>query len=81
MEKDEAWYETLAQNLKLDGSLSHFTISLRIEIVKIHFMRDQGARRDIEYELCNTNDMKADILTKPLTVAKFAKCKAEIGLA
>ena len=63
--------------------LKHPIASQRSQHIDVihHFARERVARREIEYEYINTNDMKADILTKPLTVAKFAKCKAEIGLA
>ena len=95
--KEALWFRKLGHDLGLDfgtvkiycdnqGSivlLKHPIASQRSKHIDVihHFVRERVARREIEYEYLNTNDMKADILTKPLTVTKFAKCKAEIGLA
>ena len=95
--KEALWFRKLGHDLGLDfgtvkiycdnqGSivlLKHPIASQRSKHIDVihHFVRERVARREIEYEYLNTNNMKADILTKPLTVTKFAKCKAEIGLA
>ena len=95
--KEALWFRKLGHDLGLDfgtvkiycdnqGSivlLKHPIASQRSKHIDVihHFVRERVARREIEYEYLNTNNMKADILTKPLTMTKFAKCKAEIGLA
>ncbi|GAQ91311.1 hypothetical protein KFL_007630020 [Klebsormidium nitens] len=40
-----------------------------------------GARKEVQFAYCKTEDMKADIFTKALAPGKFLKCKKEIGVA
>ncbi|RFU25060.1 hypothetical protein B7463_g11276, partial [Scytalidium lignicola] len=42
--------------------------------VRYHQIRDLIASRQISVEYCSTGDMKADMLTKPLTYQSFQKC-------
>lgn len=48
--------------------------------IRFHFLRDVIKRGDIELEYCSTENMTADILTKPVSKNKFVKCRDEMGL-
>ena len=48
--------------------------------IRFHFLRDIIKRGDIELEYCSTENMTADILTKPVSKNKFVKCRDEMGL-
>ena len=41
--------------------------------VRLHFVRDMIAQQQIEVEKISTNDNPADVLTKPVPVAKFVQ--------
>ena len=51
----------------------------RIDI-RYNYIRECVRSGQIELQYCPTNDMKADILTKPLTKQKFEYLRGEIGL-
>ncbi|XP_019179616.1 PREDICTED: uncharacterized protein LOC109174842 [Ipomoea nil] len=48
--------------------------------IKYHFIRDHVERKDISLEYVNTGDQLADILTKPLSEARFSTLRHEIGM-
>ena len=48
--------------------------------IRFHFLRDIVKLRDIELGYCATENMTADILTKPVSKNKFVKCRDEMGL-
>lgn len=48
--------------------------------VAYHFIRERIARKDVSLSYISTDDMAADMFTKPVPVAKFSKCKHLIGL-
>lgn len=48
--------------------------------IRYHYIRECVQNGQIELQYCPTNDMKADILTKPLTKQKFEYLRGEIGL-
>ena len=45
-----------------------------------YYIRECVQNGQIELRYCPTNDMKADILTKPLTKQKFEYLRGDIGL-
>jgi hypothetical protein len=42
--------------------------------IKYHFVKDLTEQREIQAKYVPTQEMKADILTKPLTKEKFNRC-------
>ena len=48
--------------------------------IRYHYIRECVRNGQIELQYCPTNDMKADILTNPLTKQKFEYLREEIGL-
>ena len=48
--------------------------------IRYHYIRECVQNGQIELQYCPTNDMKADILTKPLTKQKFEYLREKIGL-
>ena len=48
--------------------------------IRYHYIRECVQNGQIELQYCPTNDMKADIFTKPLTRQKFEHLRGEIGL-
>lgn len=48
--------------------------------IRYHYIRECVQNGQIELQYCPTNDMKADIFTKPLTKQKFEYLRGEIGL-
>jgi len=46
-----------------------------------HFTREAIVDRQIVLEYCNTNDMTADILTKPVVRSRFEKLCSKLGLS
>jgi hypothetical protein len=64
----------LAENPVVHGRSKHID-------VRYHFIRERVRKvRDVVLEYCSTNDMVADILTKPLDREKFAKFREKIGV-
>ena len=64
---------SMAKNPKFHGRCKHIGI-------KYHFVREQVKAKTIELKYCRTEDMVADILTKGLSVEKFAKFRELMGL-
>ena len=48
--------------------------------IRYYYIRECVQNGQIQLHYCPTNDMKADILTKPLTRQKFEYLRSEIGL-
>jgi transposase InsO family protein len=53
--------------------------SKHIDVV-YHFARERVARKDIEFQYTNTNDMLADMMTKPVPKTKLNLCCNGIGV-
>ena len=53
--------------------------SKHIDVV-YHFARERVARKDVKIAYVKTNDMLADMLTKPVDKAKLDLCKRGIGM-
>ena len=95
--KEALWFRKLGGDLGMDlgtvqiycnnqGAirlLKHPIASQRSKHIDVihHFARERVARKEVGFEYCKTDDMKADILTKALAPGKFKKCKREIGIA
>jgi hypothetical protein len=64
----------LAENPVVHGRSKHID-------VRYHFIRERVRKvRDVVLEYCSTNDMVADIFTKPLDREKFCKFREKIGV-
>jgi hypothetical protein len=64
----------LAENPVVHGRSKHID-------VRYHFIRERVRNvRDVVLEYCPTNDMVADILTKPIDREKFCKFREKIGV-
>ncbi len=48
--------------------------------IKYHYTREMAQKGVIQVEYCSTEDMLADVFTKPLTKAKFQSLITKIGL-
>lgn len=48
--------------------------------IRYHYIRECVQNGQIQLQYCPTEDMKADILTKPLAKQKFEYLRREIGL-
>ena len=48
--------------------------------IKYHFIRDQIDRQVLEVDYCCTQEMVADILTKPLAKDQFEKLRERLGM-
>ena len=64
----------IANNPQYHKRTKHFDI-------KHHYIREKVNDRSIKIEYCPTEDMTADIFTKPLPKPKYQKHKAELGIA
>ena len=53
--------------------------SKHIDVVH-HFARERVARREVEFSYVNTNEMLADMLTKPVPGNKLQVCSDGIGV-
>lgn len=69
----EANQGAIAMNLVDHSRTNHIDI-------RYHYVRECVQNGQIELQYCPTNDMKADILTKPQPKEKFEYPRAEIGL-
>jgi len=94
--KEALWFQKLGADLGLDlghvqiycdnqGAiqlLKHPIASQRSKHIDVihRFVRERVARKEVNFVFCKTKDMKADILTKALTLGKFKKCRKEIGI-
>ena len=65
--------------IKLARNPVYHSRSKHIEI-RFHFIREAIQRHPIRLDYLPTEEMTADVLTKPLPVAKHNKCIAELGL-
>ena len=54
-------------------------VSKHIDVV-YHFARERVARKDVKIAYVKTNDMLADMLTKPVEKAKLDLCNRGIGM-
>ena len=48
--------------------------------IKLHFVRDQVAEKEIQLEYIATEEQKADILTKALNQPMFEKLRRKLGV-
>lgn len=48
--------------------------------IRYHYVCECVQNRPIKLQYCPTNDMKVDVLTKPLLKQKFEDLRAAIGL-
>lgn len=94
--KEGLWLRTLLSELGLDTStvtiradnqsaiklLKNPVFSMRSKHIDIiyHFARERVMRKDITFKYISTNEMVADILTKPLGTAKFDYCRSAMGV-
>ena len=53
--------------------------SKHIDVV-YYFARERVARRDVEFSCVNTNEMLADMFTKPVPGKKLQVCSGGIGV-
>jgi hypothetical protein len=62
--------------------IKHPIASLRSKHIDViyHFARERAARGEVKFEYLKTEDMVADIMTKPLPEAKFEKCRDAMGM-
>ena len=65
----------IAKNPQSHGRLRHID-----KIKKYHFIREQGAQKNIEVKYRNTKDMVADLMTKSLGKERFEKLRSLTGL-
>ena len=63
----------MAQNCVPHGRTKHID-------VKYHFVHEAIQERLIELKYCSTNDMIADLLTKPLPKGQFEKLRFAMGM-
>ena len=63
----------MAKNPKFHARTKHIDI-------RYHFVRESIENKDIELVYCKSEDMLADIFTKPLPGPKFAADRACLGL-
>jgi transposase InsO family protein len=62
--------------------LKHPIASQRSKHIDVlyHFAREKVMKGDVEFVYCATENMVADILTKPLSKNKFEMCRAAMGV-
>jgi hypothetical protein len=62
--------------------IKHPIASLRSKHIDViyHFARERAARGEVKFEYLKTDDMVADIMTKPLSEAKLVKFRNEMGI-
>ncbi len=60
-------------------NLVHHAQSKHID-VQYQFVREELEKKSIEVQFCPTNDMTADLLTKPLPRVHFQKLRSEMGV-
>ena len=63
----------LAKNPQYHGRTKHISI-------KYHFVREQVSNGTIQLKYCQTDEMTADMFTKGLAKAKFAKLREKAGI-
>jgi hypothetical protein len=62
--------------------IKHPIASLRSKHIDViyHFARERAARGEVKFEYLKTDDMVADIMTKPLPETKLEKFREEMGI-
>ena len=62
--------------------LKHPIASQRSKHIDVlyHFAREKVMLGEVEFVYCATEDMVADIFTKPLNKSKFEMCRAKLGV-
>uniref|UniRef100_A0AAV1TTF0 Copia protein n=1 Tax=Peronospora matthiolae TaxID=2874970 RepID=A0AAV1TTF0_9STRA len=71
--KDNQGSIALAKNPEFHKRTKHIDI-------RYHFAREKVAEGQVVLEYCPTKDMKADIMTKPITVVQFQKLRTMLGI-
>jgi hypothetical protein len=64
---------SVAKNLVLHSNTKHIE-------VRFHFLRDHYEKDDIDLHHIDTQNQLADIFTKPLDQAQFARLRGELGV-
>ena len=94
--KEALWLRHLLTDLKIEAQtikiyadnqsaiklLKNPVSSMRSKHIDViyHFARERVARKDVEFEYIKTENMVADMFTKPVPKAKLQACCANIGL-
>ena len=94
--KEALWLKTLLTELDMDISaiainadsqsaiklLKNPVFSMRSKHIDViyHFARERVMRKEITFKYVSTDNMVADILTKPLPAAKFSFCRNSMGM-
>jgi histidinol phosphatase-like PHP family hydrolase len=62
--------------------IKHPIASLRSKHIDViyHFARERAARGEVKFEYVKTDDMVADIMTKPLPEGKIEKFRKAMGI-
>ncbi len=62
--------------------IKHPIASLRSKHIDViyHFARERAARGEVKFEYIKTDDMIADIMTKPLPEGKLEKFREAMGV-
>ncbi|GMF41064.1 unnamed protein product [Phytophthora lilii] len=71
--EDNQGFIALAKNPEFHKRTKHIDI-------RYHFVREKVEDGQVVLQYCSTKDMKADLMTKPITAVQFISLRSKLGI-